>query len=402
MFRSARPCLAPHLTCLALLLLTATACGGGGGGGGGGDTGATTVSISGTLASVETTAVSASATPLPVAVVAVDETGRVADAVVTRGDFTLVLPVDHDYCILFRRRQVEGAALGVLLAAPGGRAVFHLGPGMAPIDLGAVTVHTSSGRAESAAAVAPDMVPPATTYRDTDHDLIPDAMDRDDDGDGVTDGRDCAPLDARRFLTLTTGSCVADDEDDDNDRVADTVDAFPLDPTRQVDSSSDPDVVKLLDALGHWTLSYTIISTFTDTFDFDLVQDTGNGVFASGTNEYGDFAVLGTAESAGYDYGIYTSGAIIGEAYFVNLTGATVTGEYWQTDPDTGEITSSRPYAILGSHTPLAVATSAIGPVGDPLAAQRRRAAEAAADPGYQPPVPEIQDLLRRQAREVE
>jgi len=394
-----RSFLVSHAWVSLALLLVLAACGGGGGGSGGGDTGSDTVSVTGNLAAVETASLSSGSPTSPVAVVAVDEAGRVADAAVTRADFALLLPVGHDYCILFRDRQVEGRTLGVLLVSPVSRAVFHLTEGTAPIDLGSVTLHTSSGRAQGSGGVATDMVAPATAYRDTDRDLIPDAMDRDDDGDGVADASDCAPLDTLRHLALTTGSCVTDDEDDDDDRVADGLDAAPLDPTVQVDGSSDPDVARLLDGLGHWSLTYTIISAFTDTFDFDLVEDTGNGVFASGTNEYGNVAVIGTAESAGFDYVIYSDGSIIGEAYFVNLAGSTVTGEYYQTDPVTSEITSSRPYTILGSHTPVVAMTSSIGSDGDPVAAQLQRAAEADADTKVEPIPPEVQRFLQREAR---
>ncbi len=386
--------------CLPLALFFAlTACGGGGGGSGG-EGGSESVTITGTVVSVQAAALSSSAIADTVAVVVVNEGGQVADSALTRGDFTLSVPARHDYCLVFRDRQVSGATLGVLSVASSGgskRGVFTLPNAGTAIDLGAVTLYTASGRAVSSRSITADLVAPATAYRDTDGDLIPDAMDRDDDGDGVADADDCAPLDAALYVTLTTRACVSDDADDDNDGVADPLDASPLDPTEQVDANSDPDVARLISALGHWSLTYTLVNTWTDTFDFDLVQDTGNGVFASGTNEYGDAAVIGAADSAGYDYGIYTSGTILGEAYFVNLTGDAVTGEYWQTDPITGQITSSFPYAITGSHTAYvaAVASRSIALPVDALTVEMQRVDEAAADHRHQAPSSDIEPLVR-------
>jgi len=98
---------------------------------------------------------------------------------------------------------------------------------------------------------------------DQDSDGLCNAGDSDDDGDGVTDGLDSAPLD--RFLchdhdgdtcdecatgtvvttaadgndTDSDGLCNAGDSDDDGDGTPDTTDAFPLDPLESVDTDSD-------------------------------------------------------------------------------------------------------------------------------------------------------------------
>ncbi len=224
---------------LALLL---TACGGGGGGGGGGsettqDTTPTTVVVSGSIAAVTDSSVTSQALASDVTVVAVDERGWVADSATTRGDFSLTVPTGHDYVIAFRDGAVTGPDLATLEVetSGSGRALFSLASGAPDIDLGALTLHRPSHRAVSSRALADQLPAAATQPTDTDGDLIPDAMDRDDDNDGVADAADCAPLDPARQLLLADGStCVADDSDDDNDGVADTSDCAPLDPTRQI------------------------------------------------------------------------------------------------------------------------------------------------------------------------
>jgi len=354
--------------------------------------------VTGTLATTGTSAVGSQAAATTVAVVAIDGENRVVDSALTEGAFTLLLPPDRDYCLLFRDRTVSGATLGVLAlpatGSAGSRGVFAFAPGTATVDLGTITLDRATGRALSNQARTAELVAPAAIYTDTDGDLIPDVVDRDDDGDTVADGSDCAPLDGSRSVTLTTGGCVTDDEDDDDDGVADTLDAAPLDPSVQVDAASDPDVVRLVDALGHWSLTFTITTTtFTDTFDFDLVQETEAGLFASGTNGYGSPAVIDVAGSVGYDYAIYTEGPIIGEAYFVDVSGATVTGVYYQTDPDTGALTSNG-YSLIGSHTTVAVATRSIEPALDPAAAQLQRLEQAHRD-RRTPSDPAIQAFIR-------
>ncbi len=345
-------------------LALAAACGGGGGGG---DGAPETVAVSGRLVAVSSA--SAGGVGRSVAVVAVDESGAVADGVVTQGSFTLRLPVDHDDCIVFRDGSVEGRTLGVLQVAAGGGTVFHVAPGMGPVDLGEVTLHTATGLARASGGLGGDFVGPASRYPDTDGDRIPDAMDRDDDGDGVRDADDCAPRDAQRHLALTTGRCVVDDEDDDDDHVADAADAAPLDPAVQTDADSDPDVARLLAALGHWSLTYTMLITYNDTFDFDLVDQGDSGVFASGRNQDGQYAVMTVGDTGLSDFAIYTTNADYADAYMVNLAGTAVTGEYYLADGFSADIVAG-PFTLFGTFEPLGVATSSLaGPEGAAAAA---------------------------------
>jgi len=222
---------------LALLL---TACGGGGGGGGSAtpqDTTPTSVIVSGSIATVTESSVASQALASEVTVVAVDERGWVADSATTRGDFALTIPTGHDYVIAFRDGTVTGSNLATLEVdtSGSGRALFSLGRGAPDVDLGTLTLHRTSHRAVGSRALADQLPAAAMQPTDTDGDLIPDTMDRDDDNDGVVDASDCAPLDPTRQLLLADGTtCVANDADDDNDGVADASDCAPLDPARQV------------------------------------------------------------------------------------------------------------------------------------------------------------------------
>ena len=63
---------------------------------------------------------------------------------------------------------------------------------------------------------------------DTDEDGITDALDKDDDGDGVADGADAFPLDKKETLdTDADGTGNNADIDDDADGILDTADTFP-------------------------------------------------------------------------------------------------------------------------------------------------------------------------------
>ena len=79
-------------------------------------------------------------------------------------------------------------------------------------------------------------------YRSFDFDLdgTEDALDSDDDNDGVRDSRDAFPKDPEQSLdTDFDGIGNAADPDDDNDGVVDADDAFPLDPYETIDSDDD-------------------------------------------------------------------------------------------------------------------------------------------------------------------
>ena len=66
------------------------------------------------------------------------------------------------------------------------------------------------------------------------------ALDADDDGDGVVDASDAFPLDASE-TTDYDGDGTGDnaDTDDDNDNVLDTADAFPNDVDAWTDTDGD-------------------------------------------------------------------------------------------------------------------------------------------------------------------
>ena len=75
---------------------------------------------------------------------------------------------------------------------------------------------------------------------DLDDDGLADAVDLDDDGDGVADTADAFPLDKNESLdTDTDGTGNNSDTDDDGDGVLDTADAFPLDKSESLDTDSD-------------------------------------------------------------------------------------------------------------------------------------------------------------------
>jgi hypothetical protein len=80
----------------------------------------------------------------------------------------------------------------------------------------------------------------AVNAPDTDEDGIPNALDTDDDADGVADTADAFPLDKNETLdTDGDGTGNNADTDDDADGVADTADAFPLDKNETLDTDGD-------------------------------------------------------------------------------------------------------------------------------------------------------------------
>jgi hypothetical protein len=76
--------------------------------------------------------------------------------------------------------------------------------------------------------------------QDTDHDGLKNTLDEDDDGDGVNDDKDFAPLDAKeQYDTDGDGTGNNKDLDDDNDGVPDKFDEMPLDPNETTDTDKD-------------------------------------------------------------------------------------------------------------------------------------------------------------------
>ena len=74
----------------------------------------------------------------------------------------------------------------------------------------------------------------------TDHDLLGDACDPDDDNDNVSDLQDQFPLDNQEWVdTDGDGSGNNSDSDDDNDNVSDLQDQFPLDNQEWIDTDGD-------------------------------------------------------------------------------------------------------------------------------------------------------------------
>jgi len=192
--------------------------------------------VSGTVAAITASSVTAQALNTQVTVVAVDERGWVADSATTSDTFSLTLPTGHDYVIVFRDGSVTGPTLATLVVDPGGggRGLFTLQRGVSDVDLGEITLHRTSRRAVSSRTFA-DRLPAAATHpTDTDGDLIPDAMDRDDDNDGVFDSADSAPLDPAVWSDGGSGGGTDHaNKDSDGDGVIDTSDCAPLDPAKQ-------------------------------------------------------------------------------------------------------------------------------------------------------------------------
>ena len=170
------------LACLGLTIAT-LGCGTGGGRG----TGAEGVSVSGAVQPGTSARTSGGAAALqPMEVVAVDESGHLADAAAGVVDrFNLVVPAGHDYVLVF------SDAVGVIgaLAYPsrdGERSELRVEQGMARIDLGAVVVDPEARRvrAHPPREIAAPLTPPGP---DGDGDGIPDRVDEDDDNDGIPD-----------------------------------------------------------------------------------------------------------------------------------------------------------------------------------------------------------------------
>jgi hypothetical protein len=233
-----------------VVLLGLPACGGGGGGESSSNNDAgdsATITISGTLENVTTASVTVATLSEAVTVVALDETGTVRASERTTAAFALVVPTDHDYVLVFRSGGVSGPTLAVLVVQEPGqddRAVFSVVSGDTDFSVGNITIHSNIRRATSNLTLGSHVHRPSITRVDTDGDLIPDSMDRDDDDDDVPDTNDAFPLNPTEHLD-TDGDGIGNnaDTDDDGDGILDIDDAFPLDPEDGLGTDSDGDGV---------------------------------------------------------------------------------------------------------------------------------------------------------------
>jgi hypothetical protein len=104
-------------------------------------------------------------------------------------------------------------------------------------------------------------------WPDTDNDGVPDCLDNDDDGDGITDLSDNCPTDANPDQFNSDSDLLGDacDPDDDNDADPDTTDCAPLDP------SINKDAQELCDGIDN-NCSGMADETFPD-LDGDTIAD---------------------------------------------------------------------------------------------------------------------------------
>ncbi|RMF78687.1 MAG: hypothetical protein D6739_11635 [Nitrospirae bacterium] len=236
------------------LLATAMACGGGGGGS------TETATISGSLDAPATTAsVHASALDTGVDIVAVDENGNKADQATGVTDtFSLTVPTGHDYVLIVS--DDAGIVSAVVYDATSNASELAVVAGTASVDLGTITVDTTSRSAEvadpdavkevdkdgneatGAAAVAPET--PKMGSDDNDGDHIPDSVDTDDDNDGTPDeidktvgGEDLS----KDFDNDGTPDASDDDIDGDNIKNEDDHDASGRDMSRDHDNNGNDD-----------------------------------------------------------------------------------------------------------------------------------------------------------------
>lgn len=151
---------------------------------------------------------------------------------------------------------------------------------------------------------------------------------------------------------------------------------------------------------GAWSMTYTIISTFTDTFRFTSVDTTHPGTtgayYAQGTDQFGGL-VIGGYDPTATSWIILDPGVIIDQIYIFTFSDNNhVAGCYYQANPP-GSTNLSNCYNLFGSRSP-PQATKAL------TAAQRvnqegDRAAEVGAgggNPGADPVIVQRYLELRR------
>ena len=127
----------------------------------------------------------------PVDVVAVDEHGNIADSATNVTDqFTLTVPTGHDYVVIV---SDDDGVIGAMVYGTAGRPDFTVAAGTTTVHLGNLTIDraTRSVVADDAdGEIVQPVVPRIDASVDGDGDHIPDAVDSDDDNDGIDDVAD--------------------------------------------------------------------------------------------------------------------------------------------------------------------------------------------------------------------
>jgi len=118
--------------------------------------------------------------------------------------------------------------------------------------------------------------------------------------------------------------------------------------------------------IGTWNFTYTIISTFTDTFHLATIQQSGGIELLVGTDQSGNPAVVARSgdlvpgSSSGFNFALVTKGPLICEGFVFNQTGAnSVSGLAFVFFEDaTGNciVDTSNPFAMTG----VRISTSAL------------------------------------------
>jgi len=208
----------------AATLLTSLACGGGG-------DGVETADLIGTVNDpVAAGSVRSSSVAVPVNLVAVDEGGNVADSATDVTDqFVLTVPTGHDYVIIV---SDDDGIIGAMIYGADDRPDFTVAPGLTTLHLGSVTVNRST-RSVTTDDAEGEITEPIESRIDSsadhDGDHIPDALDSDDDNDGIDDVADVSDGRDQSMDHDNDGVDDSLDSDDDNDGIGDVEDDHPHD-----------------------------------------------------------------------------------------------------------------------------------------------------------------------------
>jgi hypothetical protein len=154
---------------------------------------------------------------------------------------------------------------------------------------------------------------------------------------------------------------------------------------------------------GTWSLTYVILSSFTDRYTFTTIQAStaSPGDYnALGTGQFGD-PVIGTYASSTNAWGILDPGTIIDRFFVFNFNDNNrVTGCYFQINPP-GSTNLSNCYAMTGSRSPLKDLGSAS--TRDTRLQEALETLEVQAEQGTLPvPDPAVLDLYIRTRRHLD